>query len=71
MATSAPPLRVLVVDDHPDITMSLAALMRLEHFDVQTAGDGFIGLENDRHFSKPTDPFKLMALLKQTCNANG
>ena len=42
---SASSLRVLVVDDNPDITMSLAAIMRLEHIEVHTANDGFVGME--------------------------
>jgi DNA-binding response OmpR family regulator len=41
---SSSPLRVLVVDDYPDITLSLAAVMRLEQFEVDTANDGFDGM---------------------------
>jgi len=125
---SSSPLRVLVVDDNPDITISLAAVMRLEHFDVDTANDGFVGIEKaererpqavvldigmpgmngfelakrlrllpggkkifivaitgeylsaadravaveagiDRYFVKPTDPLKLVSLLKQTLSS--
>jgi len=45
---STSPLRVLVVDDQPDVTMSLSAIMRLEHFEVDTANDGFAGIEMAR-----------------------
>ena len=37
--------RVLVVDDNPDVTMSFAAIMRFENFEVHCANDGFDGLE--------------------------
>jgi DNA-binding response OmpR family regulator len=39
-------MRVLLVDDNYDVTLSLAALMRLERIDVDTAHDGFDGLES-------------------------
>jgi CheY-like chemotaxis protein len=39
------PLRVLVVDDEPDVTDTLSAIMRLEKLEVDTANDGFRGLE--------------------------
>src|SRR5260370_35333328 len=39
-----PPLRVLVVDDCPDTTASLAQLLRLWGHDVRVAGDGLEAL---------------------------
>jgi CheY-like chemotaxis protein len=38
--TASPPLRILVVDDYPDLTASMATLLRRWGHDVQTALDG-------------------------------
>jgi CheY-like chemotaxis protein len=37
--------RILVIDDEPDVRETLAALLRLDGHDVQTATDGRDGLE--------------------------
>ncbi len=49
---SAPAPRVLVVDDEPAIRRVLADFLRLEGFEVETAGDGQLAIESIRqhHF---------------------
>jgi CheY-like chemotaxis protein len=47
-ASSLPPLRVLVVDDCPDTTDSLALLLRLWGHDARVAHDGPAALEAAR-----------------------
>lgn len=44
MTKSTAPLRVLIIDDEPDITASLAAILRAEGYAVDTAHDGFAGM---------------------------
>jgi CheY-like chemotaxis protein len=48
MATSSQPLSVLVVDDYPDTTETLARLLRADGHDVRTAksGNQALGLLN-------------------------
>lgn len=45
-------MRVLVVDDEPTLRASLARSLRLEGYEVDTAGDGLVGLERFGH-SRP------------------
>jgi CheY-like chemotaxis protein len=40
--TTSPPLRVLVVDDLPDMIQSMAMLLRLWGHDVRTARNGLV-----------------------------
>ncbi|MBO3753116.1 response regulator transcription factor [Streptosporangiaceae bacterium NEAU-GS5] len=44
------PVRVLVVDDEPDLVEVLEAVLRQEHFEVRTAGDGATALRAAKEF---------------------
>jgi CheY-like chemotaxis protein len=50
MGSAARALRVLVVDDYPDILESTATLLRLDGHDVETASDGLEGIERAASF---------------------
>jgi len=50
VARTAGPVRVLVVDDNPDAADSLAQLLRLSGYEVQTAGDGTSALRATESF---------------------
>ena len=50
---TAPPLRLLLVDDHPDAAESLGELLRLQGHEVDVAHDGPAALESARH--RPPD----------------
>ncbi len=62
--TQAPPkalpladtLRILVVEDHPDVRTMLKMLLEMQGFDVETAGDGERGVELI-DFQKPNVAF--------------
>jgi two-component system, OmpR family, response regulator len=44
------PVRVLVVDDEPDLREVLSGALRYEHWEVRTAGDGSSALSTARSF---------------------
>src|SRR5262245_32422155 len=44
------PLRVLVVEDEPDLAFSEAVLLRLEGYEVAVAGDGPAALREAQNF---------------------
>lgn len=47
---SAEPIRVLIVDDHPDAAESLAIVLSTEGYDVRTASDGGDAYETIEHW---------------------